>query len=224
MNEALTFSVVHYAPIDGVGARCGRSGALTTLRGDVTCNRCRRLMGRDDSRELSLPFYESVVRAIVEASAEPTTVHYEPAPGRVLCMMNEPLVTTNKHEVTCKRCLAKLRHGVRKRDVKPGMRKMFVRHLRKGKDTGKHDHVDESVDRKRLWSVHDKYDPNVVSDDDLYRAAYREFVGVGPDLGVDDPSDGEFLTYLLDTLAGNVPEDATDRLVARLIVPYRRLR
>lgn len=60
-------------------------------------------------------------------------VHYELGHGRVLCMLNEPLVTRNKTEVTCKRCLKKLKKSQpRARDITP--HKMSVRHFVRGSD------------------------------------------------------------------------------------------
>lgn len=60
------------------------------------------------------------------------TVHYELGPGKVLCMQTDPIVTADRHRVTCKRCLKKLKKGIRQRDLS-GSVKTQVRHLLKPK-------------------------------------------------------------------------------------------
>lgn len=61
------------------------------------------------------------------------TVHYELGPGKVLCMQTDPTVTRDRHRVTCKRCLRKLKKGIRQRDLSGGV-KSPVRHLLKPKN------------------------------------------------------------------------------------------
>lgn len=60
------------------------------------------------------------------------TIHYELGPGKVLCMQTDPTVTRDRFRVTCKRCLRKLKKGIRQRDLSGGV-KTQVRHLLKPK-------------------------------------------------------------------------------------------
>lgn len=60
-------------------------------------------------------------------------VHYELSHGRVLCMLNEPVVSDDKGKVTCKKCLNKLKMPTRLREIPK--RKTSVRHLKPGKNT-----------------------------------------------------------------------------------------
>ena len=56
------------------------------------------------------------------------TVHYELGPGKVLCMQTDPMVTSDRHRVTCKRCLRKLKKGLKQRDLSGSVKTSSRRH------------------------------------------------------------------------------------------------
>ena len=67
------------------------------------------------------------------------------------------------------------------------------------------------------YTIGMKFDPHVYDADDVYHAAMDEYYGVASDLEISDPSDPVFVGYIMDKLAGLVPQDIMDAVRAKLV-------